>query len=563
MNKLFKNITFVATALVLLSCSNEILGDVDDIQNETTTFTARQESLTDDGELFGASVTTRTSLANDKSIAWNKDDAVNVYDGISISKFVVTSDNNTSTCTFAAQGSAGVKKSNTYLALYPYSLSATFGSNKISNLSLPANQEATAGGFAPSCNLMVANYDATSSTLNFRNVCSYIKLSTTFDCSRIVITFNDAVAKPTGTFDVTLSDDGVPVIGNVTNDAEDKNVVRLLGDIKAGVDYYIAVLPGTYEGGLKVTLEPKNAADMIDWTNKNINISPYYRSTSVNVVMNRSKNKSFGTFDTSLSQESEMTTDFEDLLGYGEKYNNGTSLPEHGKIVLWAKKNIGASEETAAGSYFAWGEVKTKNNADYTYAKYLCQDYYPSLLDKSHDAAAVNYGEGWKIPTDEEFSDLKTECIFVYDDESNGYYVYPGKGNIKDLQYVCDSNQGWGVYRVPTGMSGNAVKFNDTTEEYQYVMNLKTNGPSSTTISHIFLPLGGYKDGGSDTKNFANQGFYWTNGHGDKTLLSGSGENAAYYLGIGSGQGDRFNMKSYAKPVYYGFNVRPVFVYEW
>jgi len=93
--------------------------------------------------------------------------------------------------------------------------------------------------------------------------------------------------------------------------------------------------------------------------------------------------------------------------------------------TLWAKCNVGAKTETDYGLYFAWGEtqgytadeVGTKKSfawSDYkfnpsgdgtTFTKYNATDG-KSVLDIEDDAAYVNMGEGWKMPTHAQIEEL-------------------------------------------------------------------------------------------------------------------------------------------------------------
>lgn len=93
--------------------------------------------------------------------------------------------------------------------------------------------------------------------------------------------------------------------------------------------------------------------------------------------------------------------------------------------TLWATCNIGATKPEENGSYFAWGETKAKNAynwASYKYAngneekltKYCDNSSYGNngfsdyrtILQADDDAAAVNWGNGWHMPTQEQWEEL-------------------------------------------------------------------------------------------------------------------------------------------------------------
>lgn len=78
-----------------------------------------------------------------------------------------------------------------------------------------------------------------------------------------------------------------------------------------------------------------------------------------------------------------------------------------GLSVYWASSNIGASNAVGYGNYYAWGELQPKET--YTRANYLYQDH-PLLLPLEHDVAHAIKGEGWRIPTKNEWRELIDNC---------------------------------------------------------------------------------------------------------------------------------------------------------
>lgn len=90
--------------------------------------------------------------------------------------------------------------------------------------------------------------------------------------------------------------------------------------------------------------------------------------------------------------------------------------------TLWAKCNVGANSETDYGLYFAWGETQGYPNAstkafrwsDYkfnpsgdgsTFTKYNTTDN-KVVLEAEDDAATVNMGGSWHMPTNEQYEEL-------------------------------------------------------------------------------------------------------------------------------------------------------------
>lgn len=104
-----------------------------------------------------------------------------------------------------------------------------------------------------------------------------------------------------------------------------------------------------------------------------------------------------------------------------------------GLSVLWASCNLGAELPEDYGKYYAWGEIDTKNNytwntykwgASAPFTKYSSED---AILDLEDDAAHFLLGSGWRMPTNEEFSELLNpdNCIVTNTtlNNVNGYSI--------------------------------------------------------------------------------------------------------------------------------------------
>ena len=94
--------------------------------------------------------------------------------------------------------------------------------------------------------------------------------------------------------------------------------------------------------------------------------------------------------------------------------------------TLWATCNVGASTPEGYGDFFAWGETVPKEFYNWdTYKWYsdnynVMTKYLPSNpfvtpdnkieLDTLDDAAYVNWGPKWRMPTDEQMVELIENC---------------------------------------------------------------------------------------------------------------------------------------------------------
>lgn len=237
--------------------------------------------------------------------------------------------------------------------------------------------------------------------------------------------------------------------------------------------------------------------------------------------------------------------------------NNGHEYVDLGLSVKWATCNVGADSPEEFGKYYAWGETAAygeapnaypsdfmgEENTGYTsltvktdyqektykysmginnsYTRYCYNDVHGVVNDGKHvlepidDAASVNWGGYWRMPTYEEQKELLDNC----------YWVYVESYNDKDVK-------GYMVYKVK-----------DARDKGGKTDNRNTHVPfASYSVSdpHIFLPIAGERSKsylGSKGDGFVNttEGWYWS------STVFPSGPYWAYYLyfsATGSRNGD-------------------------
>ena len=129
--------------------------------------------------------------------------------------------------------------------------------------------------------------------------------------------------------------------------------------------------------------------------------------------------------------------------------------------VKWATRNLGADKPTDVGYYFAWGETERRYSTSWsTYkwmtpgeskikyiTKYTVDDklegaiWYDdtgnfigdgkTVLEPEDDAAASALGNPWRMPTYDEFMELKDRCNCEYTEQDgvNGLLVTSHNGN--------------------------------------------------------------------------------------------------------------------------------------
>ena len=181
--------------------------------------------------------------------------------------------------------------------------------------------------------------------------------------------------------------------------------------------------------------------------------------------------------------------------------------------TLWATCNVGANSPEEYGDYFAWGETEPKNDYSMSTYKYCkgtantmtkyCKnsDYGivddKTVLEPSDDAATVNWGIGWQMPSYE-------QCKELY----NSSYTTT-------------------ILTTLNGVYGRKI-------------TSKSNGNS------IFLPAAGRRSGTS-LGNAGSCGYYWS-----RSLYKSSANRYAYELDYSPSLQMRYETREY------GRSVRPV-----
>lgn len=98
--------------------------------------------------------------------------------------------------------------------------------------------------------------------------------------------------------------------------------------------------------------------------------------------------------------------------------------------TLWAKCNVGSSTPEGTGEYFAWGEISPKedytwenykwcNGCEDTLTKYCTNSAYGTVdnkrvLELDDDAAYVNWGPSWRMPSVEQQCELAEYCSWKW-----------------------------------------------------------------------------------------------------------------------------------------------------
>ena len=135
----------------------------------------------------------------------------------------------------------------------------------------------------------------------------------------------------------------------------------------------------------------------------------------------------------------------------------------------WACCNIGASEPSAFGNQYAWGETETKSK--YTWETYIycngsketCQDIGTNIAKTEYDVAHVKWGGNYQIPSVDDIKELIDNCTKRSVTYEGIYYTGPNGNTI----FVPSRMYGWSD---ETGNHGNYWT-SDLSNELHIAMN--------------------------------------------------------------------------------------------
>lgn len=178
-----------------------------------------------------------------------------------------------------------------------------------------------------------------------------------------------------------------------------------------------------------------------------------------------------------------------------------------GLSVLWGTCNVGANTPEEKGDYFAWGETGYKFFYDWESLKYCTSKTGKSFsryngrdgrtrLSQEDDVASVVWGKGWRMPTEEEITELIDKCEWETVNETN-------------------------------------------------ILGCKITGPNG---NYIFLPMAGCIDEEAENPDDNVLGYYW----GSSLLIDGECDAACAII---FNYDQRKLIYDYRK---FGFSIRPV-----
>lgn len=140
-------------------------------------------------------------------------------------------------------------------------------------------------------------------------------------------------------------------------------------------------------------------------------------------------------------QKIEFPSSNVDYVDFSEKASGPTvsagQVVDLGLSVYWASCNLGAEKPEEYGDYYAWGETNPKSSytkENYSYYNASTTQYTDIGNDISgtqYDAATVNLGSDWRMPTKSEMQELVDKCTWEWT-QINGINGYKATSKINN-----------------------------------------------------------------------------------------------------------------------------------
>lgn len=366
-------------------------------------------------------IDTRVYATEDLLLRWTADDRVSIYNKNTYNQqYAFTGETGDNAGGFRKVESDEFMTGNAIsnvVSVYPYQTTTKITENEVITVNLPAEQTYAENTFGLGANTMVSV--TSDNFLQYKNVGGYLMLKLYGEgvyVSSITLRGNSA-ERIAGTASVTMPFDGVPTT-MIATDATDEITLTCTTPVRLGstenesTRFWFVVPPITFNNGFSITVHEATG-------------EIFEKSTHVSVSIKRNV----------LSKMSPIEVDSSTI-----PYIPIPDAVDLGLSVKWASFNLGASKPEEYGDYYAWGETETKsvfswstykwcNGTGSSLTKYNTNSSYGTVDNKTtletgsegDDVASKKLGGFWRMPTDQECTELRTNCTWTWTTQ-NGVY---------------------------------------------------------------------------------------------------------------------------------------------
>ena len=408
MNKFFKTTTALLTLSALVACGEDAAMD----ESLNLSNGKMLESISITGKDFQTEAGTRSTVQIDNAgvkFLWAENDTVGIFPNSgSQAEFIMAEGASTQTATFNGGGWA-LKHSATYSAYYPYN----FYNPDLTKIPVSyAKQHQT--GNASTAHLGAYDFMAASVAtpsngavaFDMQHMGALVMLQANLDEAKtltgVTLKANAEVFTTTGTMDLSVVNPSIAAKTTTSTLSLPLNDFTISASETSTI--YFMMAPANLLGEtLEVTLsDEKGSYIKYEVAGKNFVAGTAYAYALIDGAL----------------MDGEKT---EVLI---PQYAVDLGLPSG---TFWADRNVGADAPEAYGDYFAYGETEPKdvygwNSYKWCYGskntqhKYCTSGTYgivdgKTMLEPDDDAAYVNMGSEWCIPTSAEWVELFDNCI--------------------------------------------------------------------------------------------------------------------------------------------------------
>ncbi len=257
------------------------------------------------------------------------------------------------------------------------------------------------------------------------------KLLTWVSSNPSIVTVTDGVV-------VGVAPGSTEIIVNSGNLTDKCQVTVVISATSVSLDQPELILAPGETATLKATVLPDDSTDEVEWSSSDETVATVQDGVVSAVASGTA---------TMTAKAGNHTDKCAVIVKAPDPAKNVIVAVDLGLSVKWGSVNLGAENSEDYGDYYAWGETEPKENYSWgtykfgtsksgPFSKYNTISSYGTIdnktvLEPEDDVASVKLGGNWRMPTDEEWTELRTKCTWTWttQNEVNGRLVTASNGN--------------------------------------------------------------------------------------------------------------------------------------